>query len=496
MDIFILRNGEQSGPFSEQNVQTLLNQEAVRITDMAWRKGLPAWLPLSEVLNPGSEKRSEPPPAMQLSGIKSAPVTAKAPTGKQRALLKYLGVEFPEAASKEELAVLVSDAVENPKLQARLSKWGDEKLRLHSDVFADEIEHRKGNRGGIYVERCQTEGEGVVKDVTKAHCQVLIESLDKRFPAWESNSKDALWHYFLPAVAEHFPMLVLPEWKSKLRFGSTPKSAPAKARATGNIDVAPEPGPSALQAVARGIFYGLGALGIIIGAMTLLKPGEPPVTGAVSTPPVAPTPPPAKTPEPAAVPAEAPLIAAVDPVPAPQPEPAVPAPAEPPPAEPVPAVPAPAPAPAPMVETPPAVPAIPPVNPVPPGPATLPRADGPATTPPAPMNTTPAAPVAPVAPVAAPAPKSVLTLTKPVSIQLQFGRVTLQPGTKMRLLGGDPGGLKCNFNNNIIVVPAASTDYDGSPLPAPTAAPTVPPGVPATPGGSLPIPKPVTPSDL
>ena len=491
MDIFILRNGDQSGPFSVQNVQTLLNQEAVRITDMAWRKGLPAWLPLSEVLNPGSEKPSEPPPAMQLSGVKAAPVKAKAPTGKQRALLKYLGVDFPEAASKEELAVLVSDALENPKLQARLSKWGDEKLRLHSDVFADEIEHRKANRGGIYVERCQTEGEGVVKDVTKAHCQVLIESLDKRYPAWEANPKDALWHYFLPAVAEHFPMLVLPEWKGKLRFGSSPKSAPSKARTTGNITTAPEPGPTALQAVARGVFYGLGALGLIIGAMTLLKPDAPPVVGAVSALPAVPPPAPAKTPEPAAAPLEVPLIAAVDPIPAPQPEPAVPAPAEPPPAEPVPATPAPAPAP--MAETPPGVPAIPPVNPVPAGPATLPRADSPATPPQAPISTAPVAPIAPIAPAAQ---KSLVTLTKPVSIQLQFGRVTLPPGTKMRLLGGDPGGLKCNFNNNIIVVPAGSTDYDGSPLPIPAAAPTLPPGVPATPGGSLPAPKPVTPSDL
>lgn len=484
MDIFILRNGDQSGPFSEQNVQTLLKQEAVRMTDMAWRKGLPAWLPLSEVLNPGSEKPSEPPPAMQLSGIKSAPVSAKAPTGKQRALLKYLGVDFPEGASKDELAVFVSDALENPKLQARLSKWGDEKLRLHSDVFADEIEHRKGNRGATYVERCQTEGEGVVKDVTKAHCQVLIESLDKRFPAWEANSRDALWHFFLPAIAEHFPMLVLPEWKSKLRFGSAPKSAPAGARTTGNLATDSEPAPSALQAVARGVFYGLGALGIIIGAMTFLKPTSS-TTGEVAA---APPSPPVKAPEPAVVPAEAPLIAAVDPVPAPQPEPATPAPAEPPPAEAVPV--APAPGPAPMVEAPPAVPAIPPVNPVPSGPATLPRADSPATTPPAPMITAPIAPVAPVAPAAS---KSILTLTKPVSIQLQFGRVTLPPGTKMRLLGGDPGGLKCNFNNNIIVVPATSTDYDGSPLPAPI----VPSGVAISPGVSLPPPpKPVTPSDL
>jgi hypothetical protein len=91
----------------------------------------------------------------------------------------------------------------------------------------------------------------------------------------------------------------------------------------------------------------------------------------------------------------------------------------------------------------------------------------------------------------------VLTLTKPVAIQLQFGKVTLPPGTKVRFLGVDAAGLRCNFNNNIIVVPAASTDYDGTAAPA-TAA--LPPGIPAPitqpAPATPPAPKPVTPSDL
>ncbi len=63
--------------------------------------------------------------------------------------------------------------------------------------------------------------------------------------------------------------------------------------------------------------------------------------------------------------------------------------------------------------------------------------------------------------VAAPATtKAVITLTKPVIVQLQFGRMTLPAGTKMSLLGRDAGGLKCDFNNNSIVVPVASTDYE------------------------------------
>ena len=205
MDIFILRDGEQTGPFSDSTIQTLLSEGSIRNRDMAWRKGLPAWLPLSEVMSPGSQKPSEPPPAMHLSGVQAALPEKKSPTAKQKVLLKYLGIELREPATKGDAAILISDALENPKLQSRLERWNEEKIRLHGDVFTDEMDHRKANRASAYVELCQTQGAGVVKDVTKAHCHVLVESLDKRFPAWEANQKEALWQYFLPAIAEHFP---------------------------------------------------------------------------------------------------------------------------------------------------------------------------------------------------------------------------------------------------------------------------------------------------
>ncbi len=485
MDIFILRGGEQTGPFDEQAVQKLIKTGAVRPQDMAWRKGLPAWLPVSEVLNPGSEKPSEPPPVVQVSGVRSAPQSVTPATAKQKALLKYLGVEFSEKASKSEAALLVSDALEAPKLQARLAKWNEEKTRLHSDVFADEIDHRKAGRGATYVELCQTQGVGVVKDVTKAHCQVLVESLDKRFPSWEASPKDALWHYFFPAIAEHFPMLVMDEWKSKLRFGSTPKGATSSAHISGAISTSPERGPSPAQAAARGVVYGLAALGLIIGAMQLMKPSDPTLAnqGAAATPP--PTPPPTPEAPVQKPPTDAPLIAAIDPVPALPLEPTPPAPVEAPPVAPV------VPAAPPMAEqpaAPPVVPTIPPVNPVPAGPPTLPRADTVAPPIAPPPMTTPTVPVAPVAPVA----KTDLTLTKPVSVQLQFGKVVLPAGTKVKFLGAIPTGLKCNFNNSIIVVPVTSTDYDGPQLPAAPA--TLPPGIPAPAPGTP--PKPVTPTDL
>ena len=122
----------------------------------------------------------------------------------------------------------MSDALETPKLQPRIRKWHDDKLRMHAEVFQDEIDFRKANRTTRYLERIQTEGADVLKDVTKAHVQVLVESLDKRHPGWEAEPESALWNHLLPAIGEHFPRLMddpdltaLPDFKSPLCAGCT-----------------------------------------------------------------------------------------------------------------------------------------------------------------------------------------------------------------------------------------------------------------------------------
>ena len=225
MDIFIIREGRQAGPFTEDAVKAFLTEGTARPTDMGWRKGMGDWRALSEVLKtqpePTGETATQPP--ADVHGSNGAPDAPVAATGKQKAFLKYLGAEFGENLTKERAALAISDAIETPKLQPRIRKWQDEKLRQHPDVFQDEIDFRRANRASRYLERIQTEGAEVVKDVTKAHVQVLVESLDKRHPGWESERESALWDYLLPAVGEHFPQLVLPAYKSRLRIGGTAK---------------------------------------------------------------------------------------------------------------------------------------------------------------------------------------------------------------------------------------------------------------------------------
>src|SRR5688572_13800374 len=232
MELFIIRDGQQAGPFTESLVQTMLKDGTLHLEDLAWHKGLPAWLPLEQVLR-SARVNAEPPPVA--SAVRDCPATAR-----QKALLQFIGATFSESVSRVDAALAISDAFENPKLTSRISKWGEEKLRLHPALFQEELDARRTNRAARFLELCQTDGAEVVKDITKAHVQVLIESLDKRNPGWDKEHEKALWDYFLPMVAEHFPQLIQAEWKGKLKFGA--KSKVAAAYSTAILDEAPAGG--------------------------------------------------------------------------------------------------------------------------------------------------------------------------------------------------------------------------------------------------------------
>jgi hypothetical protein len=263
-------------------------------------------------------------------------------------------------------------------------------------------------------------------------------------------------------------------------------------------DLRPPPPPSAFQAAVRGVGYGVLALGLVIGAIYLFrgKLGTDVVrTESAAGPDPAkagPKPVPAKAEEPAPTshPTEAPLIAVNDAqVPAPAPTPTTDA-ANPPASAPTPSIPA--------VEKTPAVPNPPAAEPTMAAPPPVGANSAASFTPaPPPPGATPPA----LAPADAPAPptqvvRNSATLTQAVTVQLQFGKVTLNPGTKVRLIAIEGPNVRVNFNNNIVLMPIASTDVDpantvvvqppaavtapASPVPAPTMTPAVPPA-PTTP---------------
>jgi len=51
MEIYISKSGQQSGPFSEQQIESMLSSGMLTLADYAWHEGLPEWLQLEQVLN-------------------------------------------------------------------------------------------------------------------------------------------------------------------------------------------------------------------------------------------------------------------------------------------------------------------------------------------------------------------------------------------------------------------------------------------------------------
>lgn len=315
MMIYILRDGIQSGPFSEEETQHLLKQGGARLTDLAWQAGMPEWIQLQYVLYPPPAGEATPPPppppptqpqppvaptapSAPVAPAPTAPPPATPPTerasAKQNAFLIYMGVSTPPNLSKEQAALLVNDTMENPKDPARLVKWNDERLRLHPDLFAAEISAKKDNRANVFYDRSQTDGAECFKGVGKAHCQVLIGYLDNKFPNWDAREKDAIWNYFFPALAEKFPDLVTKEWKGKLNYSSGPKVAPELAREAVKVRAAvptarrPQVGSaSPMLALMKGLGFGIVALIALGGGILLARKqavNKPAATAATPTP--------------------------------------------------------------------------------------------------------------------------------------------------------------------------------------------------------------------
>ena len=463
MDIFIIRDGEQTGPFDESAVQALLSGGNVRAQDMAWRKGLSRWLPLGEVIEsrgpgevPGLPSSGDVPDAN--GGLpKGEPATAK-----QKAFLKYLGAEFDDRIGREKAALAISDALENPKAQSRIRRWQDEKLRLHPDVFQDEIDLRKASRASRYLELVHADGAEVLKDVTKAHVQVLVESLDKRHPTWEADPRAALWDYLFPSIGEHFPQLVQPAYKGRLTLGGTLRAAaPASgALAAGTRSLIPPPSPpGTLAALWRGVFYGVIALGAIVGGIHFWQQWQAqsikPETAAPAIMEPAKSDTAAVAPEPAGPPLEkapAEVKVATNPV---EPPANV--------APPTPAVP----------DTPP------PMAPEKPAPVEeKPAASAPPPAPAAPMEPAPAPP-------APAAPRTNVTLSQGIGVTLQNGQVNLPAGTRLRYLGLEGQNVRVAWNDSVFFVPAVATDVGNDPSTA-----SLPASPPAAPAPSPPKPEP------
>ncbi|MEA3206958.1 MAG: hypothetical protein QOE70_15 [Chthoniobacter sp.] len=475
MDIHILRDGTQIGPFTEDAVQSLLKQGSVQINDLAWRPGMPQWVPLVNLLYPGTTPpppptmvAPPPPPPAEVPPVEAPDVAipvAAAPaappgepaTEKQKAFLSYMGVAFAPDVTREAASFIVNDTMENPKNPVRLAQWNLDRLKLYPQLFAAEVLARKENRSQRFLEISQGAGAEFFNKVTKAHCQVLVGYLDVKHPNWDADEREATWNYFFPAIAEKFPQLLTHAAKGKFKYPEGPKVA---AELSSPVKVKARPAKSRPLALLKGVFFGVAILGIL----WLVKTKVIDVQGHESGNPVAGKP---ASPAPArSGPAEERSAAA---------KPAALPPSE---------------APAPVAEKtpdagPPAGEMAAATNPA--SPAAAPNTGSPAGAPapsmaPATGNSislfgtelTPAA----AAPATAAAPsnlppatplRTTLLLTKAVEIPNAFGKVTLKPGTPVKLIQVSGASIKVQYLNDIVTIPTSSTDFGTDPATPPAA---------------------------
>ncbi len=469
MDIYILRDGAQTGPFSEETLQRLLRQNSVAVSDLAWWQGAPEWIPLQEALDlihkPAPAAPTPPAPPADSADVTSSD-SAKSTdpgripaTAKQKALLTYMGVVVSSDLGKQEAASLVSDIMENPKDAVRFTRWNEDRLRLHPDLFAAEIQAKRENRPNRFFDLTRSVGADCISDLSKAHCQVLVGYLDVKFPNWDARESEAIWNYFLPAVSEKFPDLVNRDWRGKLKYPSGPRVA-SDLKDRASEGVVRRQAHSPIWGLVKGLAIGGATLAVVAGGIVifnrssgLIAKAKASLASATATPSASTSKGPSTTPSPDA-------------------KPQTPAPAEANPAIPAPVSPA-----ATELTTPgtpaPGAEAIPAMAAADGTPAATATNSAP-TTAPAPVNNSldalfnPSATPSATGTPASTAPTAVqpaanqrkvsITLTKPVEVPVPFGKALLPPGTQLKLVSQEGAMVKVNYLDRVVQVPLASTD--------------------------------------
>ena len=288
MEIYILLNHNRIGPFSQDATQTLLRQGTVSPEDLAWRPGMPEWLPLREVLDaPAACAPDSVQPAPPI--LEDANADFKPATEEQRAFLRFFATSIPDDLSLAQAEELTAAICAEPAAEDRLALWYSVRTRLHPELFPPETPPKKSDRADFFLDCCQTAGATYFTDVTKAHCEVLLKFLDVKFPRWGANEAVAVESYFFPAIAEKFPQLVNKSWRGRLHYREGPVSTVGAGHKTTKLH---RPALSPFGAIFRGFLLGLLILALLYAIHRVWQnqaaPPPPPKKAAAALPTIGP----------------------------------------------------------------------------------------------------------------------------------------------------------------------------------------------------------------
>lgn len=69
MSLYIYQNDQQTGPFSEEQIQQMIQRGAITLETLAWKEGMATWVPLSTLRGPAIPVATPPPPPKAASSM-------------------------------------------------------------------------------------------------------------------------------------------------------------------------------------------------------------------------------------------------------------------------------------------------------------------------------------------------------------------------------------------------------------------------------------------
>ena len=189
---------------------------------------------------------------------------------KQKALIAYLGHHDAENATSDAASDFIDMAMNSAEYQPLLSKWNTDKLRLHPDIYHQEVANIKAARFQSIFEFCESERDTYedidptywpLKKLNLKVCRQAVEWLDEGYAGWDTELFDShefmginekvVETYFVPAIAN-----IAAEFIRKDRSGN-PKPARRAKRDSANTT---KGGRSEKPKKKRGCLWWVGVL--------------------------------------------------------------------------------------------------------------------------------------------------------------------------------------------------------------------------------------------
>lgn len=107
------------------------------------------------------------------------------PTKRQLALLTYLGLSLPNDLTKDQASDMLDAAMEDPRHEERLHTWRTDKLKLHPDLYSEELQAAREGRPQHFYNEMHEWGKNYFYRFTRKQCAEVIRLLDDQYPRVE-----------------------------------------------------------------------------------------------------------------------------------------------------------------------------------------------------------------------------------------------------------------------------------------------------------------------